>query len=87
MPQSMHYFIVLVSLFRKIYDLNISRNTYPDGTLDGIRVHSERAYSIEEVKEWVCICEQHDKVRYVAARNNRETTIRRSKESRHHPLG
>jgi hypothetical protein len=68
MPQSMHNFVLLVSLFRKIYDLNISRNTYPDGTLDGIRVHSERAYTIEDLKEWVCICEQRDKVRYVAAK-------------------
>ena len=34
--------------------LYISRYTYPDGTLDGILVPSERACTIEEVKERAC---------------------------------
>lgn len=34
--------------------LYISRNTYPDGTLDGILVAFERACTIQEVKECAC---------------------------------
>ena len=66
---------------------NISKYTYPDGTLDGILVPSEKACPIEEVKECVCICVQHDKVQDIAESNNGETTIRRSEESIHHTLG
>jgi hypothetical protein len=33
------------------------------------------------------LCVQRDKVRYVAERNDKETTINRSEESMHYALG